>query len=240
MSVSAPAQTPVTEGAALDFTLTRNGDTAQALTVTVSVSETGSVLDGTPPATATFAAGSAGAVLSVATVDDEAAEDASTVTVALSPGGGYTVDTSANTAQGVVESDDIEPITARFTQVPTEHDGSSAFLAQFEFSHEPQQFSYRTVRDALFEVGGGRIGKARRLTKGSSLGWEVTVVPSGNGAVTLTARATADCAAQRAVCDAAGAQIRRRARQDGTRPGAAVGRRCHGRRGPRAQRSSSS
>ena len=204
VSVSAPAQTPVTEGAALDFTLTRNGDTAQALTVTVSVSETGSVLDGTPPATATFAAGSASAVLSVASVDDEAAEDASTVTVALSPGGGYTVDTSANTAQGVVESDDIEPITARFTQVPTEHDGSSAFLAQFEFSHEPQQFSYRTVRDALFEVGGGRIGKARRLTKGSNLGWEVTVVPSGNGAVTLTARATADCAAQRAVCDAAG------------------------------------
>ena len=204
VSVSAPAQTPVTEGAALDFTLTRNGDTAQALTVTVSVSETGSVLDGTPPATATFAAGSASAVLSVATVDDEAAEDASTVTVALSPGGGYTVDTGANTAQGVVESDDIEPITARFTQVPTEHDGSTAFLAQFEFSHEPQQFSYRTVRDALFEVGGGRIGKARRLTKGSNFGWEVTVVPSGNGAVTLTARATADCAAQRAVCDAAG------------------------------------
>ena len=99
-------------------------------------------------------------------------------------------------------------ITAQFTQAPATHDGSSTFLLHLEFSHEPKRLSYRTVRDALFDIEGGRIEKARRLEKGRNLRWEMTIVPDGDGAVTLTARATTDCAAANATCDAGGRKVR--------------------------------
>ena len=96
------------------------------------------------------------------------------------------------------------PITASFTQAPAAHDGSSQFLLHMEFSHEPKRFSYRTVQGGLFDIEGGRIEKARRLVKGSNLQWEIAVVPDGDDAVTLTARATTDCTAQNATCDTNG------------------------------------
>ena len=96
------------------------------------------------------------------------------------------------------------PITASFTQAPAAHDGSSQFLLHLEFSHEPKRFSYRTVHNALFDIEGGRIEKVRRRVKGSNLQWEIAVVPEGDDAVTLTARATTDCTAQNATCDADG------------------------------------
>ena len=95
-------------------------------------------------------------------------------------------------------------MTARFTQAPESHNGSEQFLLHLEFSHEPVKFSYRTVRDELFGIEGGSIVKARRLVSGRNLRWEITVVPAGVGAVTLTARATTDCAASHAVCDTDG------------------------------------
>ena len=112
VSVAPPAATPVTEGAALGFVLTRTGETTQALTVTVSVTETGTTLSGTPPASATFASGSDRAVLSVATEDDEASEAASTVTATVSPGEGYTVEDASASAQAVVEDDDAVPVVS--------------------------------------------------------------------------------------------------------------------------------
>ena len=106
----AASSTPVSEGTAAAFTLTRTGDTAAALAVTLAVTESGAMLDGAPPVSATFAAGSASAELSVATLDDEAAEDASTVTAALSADAAYTVDASAGSADIVVEDDDAAPV----------------------------------------------------------------------------------------------------------------------------------
>ena len=96
------------------------------------------------------------------------------------------------------------PITASFTQAPAAHDGSSQFLLHMEFSHEPKRFSYRTVQGGLFDIEGGRIEKVRRRVKGSNLQWEIAVVPDGDDAVTLTARATTDCTAQNATCDTNG------------------------------------
>ena len=91
------------------FTLVRTGATDAALTVVVLVSETGSVLDGTMPTTGTFAAGSAGAVLSIATEDDGTVEDQSTVTVTLSPGDEYKVDEASGSAHTVVQDNDGAP-----------------------------------------------------------------------------------------------------------------------------------
>ena len=83
------------------------------------------------------------------------------------------------------------PLTASFTQAPAAHDGSNGFDLHMEFSHEPNSFSYRTVRDALFDVEGGRIGRVWRREPGKNRLWGITVVPQGPDAVvTLAARAT--------------------------------------------------
>ena len=52
-----PGPSPVTEGADVTFTLTRNGPLTAELTVNVSVTETGSMLSGALSASATFAVG---------------------------------------------------------------------------------------------------------------------------------------------------------------------------------------
>ena len=99
------------------------------------------------------------------------------------------------------------PMTARFTQTPSAHDGSNSFELHMEFSHEPENFSYRTVQGALFDIEGGRIERVWRRERGKDRQWGIVVAPDGGGAVTLVARATSDCAAQNAVCDAEGGKF---------------------------------
>ena len=102
----AASSTPVTEGTAASFTLSRTGDATEALTVAVSVREAGSVLSGTPASTVTFAAGNAEATLSVATENDAVDEADATVTVSVSAGSGYTVDPAASSAGVAVHDND--------------------------------------------------------------------------------------------------------------------------------------
>ena len=96
------------------------------------------------------------------------------------------------------------PMTARFTRTPSAHDGSNGFELHLEFSREPESFSYRTVQGALFDIKGGRIERVWRRERGKGRQWGIVVAPDGGGAVTLAARATTDCAAPNAVCDAEG------------------------------------
>ncbi len=107
----ASGSSPVTEGDAAAFTLTRTGDTAAALTVDVSVTETGATVSGTAPATATFAAGSSTAELTVATEDDTVVEDASTITATVAAGTGYDVDANASSAEVAVNDNDAATFT---------------------------------------------------------------------------------------------------------------------------------
>ena len=96
-------------------------------------------------------------------------------------------------------------MTASFTQAPTAHDGAGGFDLRLEFSHEPAAgFSYRTVQGVLFDITGGAITRVWRHEGGKNRLWEITITPDGDGAVTLAARATTDCAAPHAVCDAGG------------------------------------
>ena len=118
VSVSA-GTSPVTEGTAASFTFTRTGDMVAALTVTVSVSEDGAVLAGTPPTEAVFAAGAATVDFTVATEDDEVAGDGSVVTVTLVAGTGYAVDANASAATVTVEDDDAAAENAAPTGLPT-------------------------------------------------------------------------------------------------------------------------
>ena len=303
VSISAAA-TPVTEGAAAAFALTRTGDTAPALTVAVAVSETGSVLDGEPPASVTFGAGSDSATLSVATVDDEAVEQASTVTAALSAGEGYAVDAGSGSAGVAVGDDDAAPVvetaspievaenatvvavlsasdadtaaqdlswsipqgaaggadgaefaltsggalsfkvakdfeapddadtdgdygvtvritdgsnpvdvalvvrlvdveevrpTARFERLAERHDGETAFTVALRFNGAPEGLTQATVENALLEVTGGTVTEARPTVEGATTAWEVTVAPHGPGDVTLRLPVRA-CTEANAVC----------------------------------------
>ena len=96
----------VSEGTAAAFTLTRTGDAAGELTVTVTVAETGAMVAGNAAAAVTFAAGAPAAALSVATDNDAVAEAPSTVTAAVAAGTGYAVSADAGSAEVVVEDDD--------------------------------------------------------------------------------------------------------------------------------------
>ena len=106
----AAVSSPVTEGTAAAFRLERTGAVASPLTVSVSVTEAGAVVSGALPSTVTFAAGSAEAVLSVATEDDGVAEADGRVTATVSAGTGYTVASGAGAA-GVDVYDNDESVS---------------------------------------------------------------------------------------------------------------------------------
>ena len=105
------------------------------------------------------------------------------------------------TASGTrVDTPNVEStFTASFSALPQSHDGSGAFTFELHFSEAPEGLSYSTVAGGLLDVTGATVTKARRLTAGSNLGWEVTVTPSQSGdiAIRLPARA---CTETNAVC----------------------------------------
>ena len=96
-------------------------------------------------------------------------------------------------------------LQARFGALPVWHAGM-AFETELHFSRAPQ-VSDEDVRDTLFEVTGGRITGARRLQPGSDRSWRLEVQPAGFDDLTLTLPATADCAAEGAVCTAGGERL---------------------------------
>ena len=57
----------------------------------------------------------------------------------------------------------VTPFTGAFGVSPAEHDKDTPFKVHFHLSVEPADISYKTVRDSLFTVTGGRVTGARRL-----------------------------------------------------------------------------
>ena len=98
------------------------------------------------------------------------------------------------------------PLTASFESAPASHNGADAFTFELRFSEE-FGISYKTLRDHAFTVTGGEVTKARRLTQGSNLGWEIHVVPDSNAAVSVVLPVTTDCTATGAVCTADGRML---------------------------------
>ena len=91
-----------------------------------------------------------------------------------------------------------EPLTAEFREVPSEHDGASAFLFRVAFSAEVG-IGYAELRDEAFEVTGGAVTEARRIDRRHDL-WEVGVEPDGDGDVTVTLPGGRACGTTGAVC----------------------------------------
>ena len=93
-----------------------------------------------------------------------------------------------------------QTLTARFEAMPESHDGSE-FTFEIHFSEEIEM-SYVNLRDDVLDVTGGVVTGARRLTAGSDLGWQITIVPEPNVDVSISLPPTVDCAAASAVCTA--------------------------------------
>ena len=127
----------------------------------------------------------------------------------LTDGTGYDVQVRAVNAEGMGEASsratatavNPTPMTATTHDVPESHDGSAAFTFELRFSEAPvDSFSYTTVRDHAFTVTGGSVDNVRRLESGKNVGWEITVTPDSDAAVTMALNATTDCSAEGAIC----------------------------------------
>ena len=106
VTVAADTDT-VEEGTAAVFTVTRAGDLSGALTVSVAVGETGTVLasGGSGTKQVSFSDGAASATLSAATEDDATPEPGGTVTAAVRSRSGYTVGTPGRAEVTVLDND---------------------------------------------------------------------------------------------------------------------------------------
>ena len=98
------------------------------------------------------------------------------------------------------------PLTASFQGQPSSHDGQADFTFELRFSEE-LPVSYLTLRDHSFEVTGGTVVAAQRLTQGSNIGWRITVTPDSDADVTVVLPVTTDCDAQGAVCATDGRKL---------------------------------
>ena len=101
------------------------------------------------------------------------------------------------------------PLTARFEDQPSSHDGQTAFTFELHFSEE-FGVSYATLRDHAFSVTNGTVTKAQRLTQGSDLGWRITVTPGSDAEVSVVLPETTDCDDQGAVCTGDGRMLSNR------------------------------
>ena len=78
------------------------------------------------------------------------------------------------------------PLTATFSDVPSEHAGEGeTFTFGLTFSEDVAGLSYLTLRDAAFSVTDGDVTGARRQTQGNNQGWTITVEPDSHAAVTV-------------------------------------------------------
>ena len=180
---------PVTEGAEAAFMLTRTGSVSAALTVTVEVTESGAVLDGAAQSGIGFAPGEARVAIVVATVDDEAVEDTSTVTVTVAAGDGWTVDADAGSAAVTVEDDDAAPevVTASALSVAE----NATAVAVLEAADADTASA-----DLVWSIAGGVDSSAFTLTSGGELAFgaamdfEAPDDADGDGTYAVTVRVT--------------------------------------------------
>ena len=158
----AAGPSPVTEGNDATFTLTRTRPTTDAVTVTVQVTETGAMLSGTPPSEVTFEADAATATLRVATADDEAVEDSSTLTAALVAADGYTVIAENASATVQVDDDDAAPVV--ITESPLNASENTTAVATLEATDADTP-----TEDLAWRVSGGDDAGEFRLTEAGVL-----------------------------------------------------------------------
>ena len=191
----------------IDFTVTL--DEAATDTVTVDYATSDGTADAGDDYTAksgtlTFSAGQTSKRISVSIEDDIENESDETFTVTLSNASGADLGTS--TATGTIRNRNVEPLTARFEGMPSEHDGSE-FTFELHFSENPEA-GYARLRDHAFTLSGNaNVNQAQRKTQGSNQSWTIQVDPKGNEQVTITLPATTNCNSSGAICTGDGRKL---------------------------------
>ena len=106
----------------------------------------------------------------------------------------------------------VVPLEGHFdaATVPASHGGlNSTFTFQLYFSVEPT-LGFVNVRDNVLTLTNGDITKVRRTDRESTTPntrWELTVQPTGAGAVTIALSPTTDCSVDSAVCTSWGKML---------------------------------
>ena len=184
----------------IDFTVTL--DEAATDTVTVDYATSDGTADAGDDYTAksgtlSFSAGTTSKTISVSIEDDIENESDETFTVTLSNASGADLGTAS--ATGTIRNRTVEPLTARFDGMPSEHDGSE-FTFELHFSENPEA-AYGRLRDHAFTLSGNaNVNQAQRKTQGSNQSWTIQVDPKGNERVTITLPATTNCNNSGAIC----------------------------------------
>ena len=118
----------VTEGSSVGFTFTRSGTVLeQPRTVSVTVTESGSRLQGAAPTAVTFAANNASATISLPTLNDSVRTDQSVVKVQIGAGSDYDVHGTGK-ASTTIEDDELPPPTLLFDLNHAVSDGDTYIL----------------------------------------------------------------------------------------------------------------
>ena len=211
------------EGAVLVFTATLSHASSRTVTVDYATSD-GTAVAGSDYTAAsgalTFNAGDTSQTVQVTVLTDSEDEGQETLTLTLSNPSQATLDDATGTgaiengesSSGTQEDPPAETpvvlLTASFANMPATHNGS-AFTFDLTFSEE-FGISYVTLRDDAFNVTGGEVTSARRLTQGSNIGWTITVTPDSAADVTIVLPVTRDCDDEGAVCTADGRKLSNR------------------------------
>ena len=208
VAVSATALS-VAEGGTATYTVVLESEPTAAVTVTLSVSGSSDVT--VSPASLSFTTANwdtAQTVTVSAAHDADTDEDTATVSHAVS-GGDYASETTASVSVTVNDAGTaavVTPLTASFADVPTEHDGASAFELRIVFSEELVSAEGvagtggRARITRSLTVTGGTLDKVWKASPLSRDDYRIRVTPSGDGAVTLTLPAPTDCEHADAVC----------------------------------------
>ena len=134
-------------------------------------------------------------------ITDDAVDDGGeTFTLTLSSASGADLDDAE--ATGTIQNRET-PLTASFEDVPSEHDGSTAFTFRLRFS-EQFPLSWRRLQAPRLTVAGGTLTTVSRGTQGENREWNLAITPDGSDDVTVRLAATADCAEDKAICTANG------------------------------------
>ena len=161
-----------------------------------------------------YASGSGSAKLvfsrEVTEEEDVSLSEVAVMADSLAPGGATIVSRATGLAAELGHSGRVtappgtgasEALTAAFLDLPADGHGGNAFTVRLRFSEE-FPLSYKTLQNHALGVTNGTLTGVARVTQGESRAWNVTVTPSGGGAVTVALPETTDCAAEGAICTA--------------------------------------
>ena len=204
-----------------------SGDGARTAGETIEVrltfSEAVTVADGTPTvgvsvggqaATLDYASGSGSATLVFSTSAPEGAGAATTIAVVadslvpnaaaiVSQASGIAADLRHDGTEPIAaqQQGGADPLTAEFLDLPAGGHGANPFTFKLRFSEE-FPLSYKTLQNHALGVTNGTLTGVARATQGENRAWNVTVTPTGGGAVTVALAETTDCAVEGAICAA--------------------------------------